>query len=139
MTAARKTMVQLPDGTTLPRLGLGTWRMGESAARRKDEIRAVRHAIQSGFSLIDTAEMYGDGGAEDVVGAAVRTSGIARDRLFVVSKVYPWNASRHGTIAARRFTLGPWTTVSNPAPKRPAPRSFCGTNLGSVRCASSGC
>ena len=105
MTPARKTTVQLPDGTTLPRLGLGTWRMGESAATRKDEIRAVRHAIQSGCSLIDTAEMYGDGGAEDVVGAAVRTSGIARDQFFVVSKVYPWNASRLGTIAACQQSL----------------------------------
>ncbi len=104
MTMA-KNMIILPDGGAMPRLGLGTWRMGESATARPHEIRAVQHAIASGITLIDTAEMYGEGGAEDVVGAAVRGANVARDGLFIVSKVYPWNASRRGTIAACEKSL----------------------------------
>ncbi len=89
----------------MPRLGLGTWRMGESAATRRDEIRAVQHAIAAGIDLFDTAEMYGEGGAEEVVGEALRSARAERDRLFIVSKVYPWNASKRGTIAACESSL----------------------------------
>jgi diketogulonate reductase-like aldo/keto reductase len=96
--------LNLPSGTTIPVLGLGTWRMGESRARRSEEIAAVRHAIEIGYRLIDTAEMYGEGGAEEVLGQALaeslRAGDVRRDELFIVSKVYPHNASRKGTLAA---------------------------------------
>ena len=101
--------VTLPDGTSLPALGLGTWHMGESARTRADEVAAVRRAIELGYRVIDTAEMYGDGGAEEVVGAAiadaVRAGSVAREQLFVVSKVYPHNASRDGVAAACKRSL----------------------------------
>ena len=96
--------LSLPDGTPLPGLGLGTWRMGESRGARATEVAAVRSAIELGYRLIDTAEMYGEGGAEEVVGQAVtealRAGAVRRDEVFVVSKVYPHNASRQGTVAA---------------------------------------
>jgi diketogulonate reductase-like aldo/keto reductase len=87
-----------------PVLGLGTWRMGEVARSRRSEIAAVRRAIELGYRLIDTAEMYGDGGAEEVVGAAVaealRAGDCGRDELTVVSKVLPSNASARGVVDA---------------------------------------
>ncbi len=93
----------------MPRLGLGTWGMGESPARRPAEVAAVRAAIGMGYRLIDTAEMYGEGGAEEVVGEALaqalRASEVAREQLFIVSKVYPHNASRAGTLAACERSL----------------------------------
>lgn len=96
--------LKLPTGTIVPALGLGTWRMGEHGRTRAAEIAAVRVAIEIGYRLIDTAEMYGDGGAEEVVGAALRdaaTAGvIRRDQLCIVSKVYPHNASRQGVADA---------------------------------------
>ncbi len=96
--------LSLPDGTPLPGLGLGTWRMGESRSARAAEVAAVRSAIELGYRLIDTAEMYGEGGAEEVVGLAIaealRAGEVERSELFIVSKVYPHNASRQGTIAA---------------------------------------
>ena len=96
--------LELPDGTTLPVLGLGTWRMGESSATRDAEIANLRSAIALGYRLIDTAEMYGEGGAESVVGQALtqalRAGDVQRDDMRVVSKVYPHNASRRGTVAA---------------------------------------
>ena len=96
--------LELPDGATLPVLGLGTWRMGEASATRDAEIANVRSAIELGYRLIDTAEMYGEGGAETVVGHAVaealRSGDVRREDLFIVSKVYPHNASRQGTVAA---------------------------------------
>jgi diketogulonate reductase-like aldo/keto reductase len=88
----------------MPVLGLGTWRMGESAQRRAAEVAAVRAAVAMGYRLFDTAEMYGEGGADTVLGealgAALRAGDVRREDLFVVSKVYPQNASRKGTIAA---------------------------------------
>jgi diketogulonate reductase-like aldo/keto reductase len=94
----------LPSGATIPTLGLGTWRLGESRASRSAEVAAVRTAIEIGYRLIDTAEMYGEGGAEEVVGQAVaealRAGDVRRDELFIVSKVYPHNASRRGTLQA---------------------------------------
>ncbi len=94
----------LPGGTSplsLPVLGLGTWRFGESRSTRAAEIASVRTALELGYRLIDTAEMYGEGGAEEVVGRAladaVRAGDVRRDEVVVVSKVYPHNASRSGT------------------------------------------
>lgn len=99
----------LPDGTSLPVLGLGTWRLGEDASRRQDEIRTLHAAIGMGYRLIDTAEMYGEGGAEQVVGQAVadaiHAGDVGREDLYVVSKVYPHNASRRGTVAACERSL----------------------------------
>lgn len=92
----------LPGGGEIPRLGLGTWRMGENAAQKNAEVAVLQHAIAQGVTLIDTAEMYGEGGAEEVVGEAIRGR---RDGLFLVSKVYPWNASKRGTIAACERSL----------------------------------
>jgi len=97
--------LDLPDSPSrLPVLGLGTWRMGESRGRRAAEVAAVRAALELGYRLIDTAEMYGEGGAEEIVGealeAAIRAGDVRREDVVVVSKVYPHNASRQGTIAA---------------------------------------
>lgn len=86
----------------MPRLGLGTWEMGVSRAARIDEIEALRLGIDLGMSLIDTAEMYGDGGAEEVVGEALEGR---RDEVFVVSKVLPGNASFEGTVLACERSL----------------------------------
>src|SRR5213595_2406950 len=83
--------VTLPDGERVPVLGQGTWRMGENTRAHKDEIAALRLGIELGMTLIDTAEMYGEGGAEKLVADAIEDQ---RDRVFVVSKVYPHNASR---------------------------------------------
>ena len=83
--------VTLPDQATVPALGQGTWRMGEDARVRKQEIAALRAGIDLGMTLIDTAEMYGDGAAESLLGEAL--VGI-RDQVFLVSKVYPQNAGR---------------------------------------------
>ncbi|MBC7312823.1 MAG: aldo/keto reductase [Rhizobium sp.] len=94
--------VTLPSGTTVPALGLGTWQMGETKARARDEIDSLRLGLDLGMTLVDTAEMYGDGEAERIVGRALEDR---RDAAFLVSKVYPWNASRHGTIAACEASL----------------------------------
>ena len=83
--------VGLPGGGEVVALGQGTWRMGERRAARKDEVAALRHGIACGMSLIDTAEMYGSGGAEKVVGEAIRGQ---RDAVYLVSKVLPSNAGR---------------------------------------------
>lgn len=99
----------LPSGTSVPTLGLGTWRMGESAAARRGEVAAIRLAIDLGYRLFDTAEMYGEGGAEEALGQAVaealRAGAVRRDELFIVSKVYPHHASRAGTVAACERSL----------------------------------
>jgi len=93
----------------MPVLGLGTWRMGESGARRAAEVAALRSAIAMGYRLIDTAEMYGEGGAEEVIGealaGALRAGDVKREALFIVSKVYPHNASRSGTRKACERSL----------------------------------
>jgi diketogulonate reductase-like aldo/keto reductase len=86
----------------MPKFGIGTWRMGEDRRRRKDETDAIRHAVDLGFTLIDTAEMYGEGGAEEAIADAIAGR---RDGLYVVSKVYPHNASRRGAIAACERSL----------------------------------
>ena len=97
--------VELPTGERIPALGLGTWRMGESARARRAEVEAVRVALEIGYRLIDTAEMYGEGGAEEVVGEALAAGPVPRDAVFLVSKVYPHNASREGTVAACERSL----------------------------------
>ncbi|MBS1188035.1 MAG: yvgN [Burkholderiaceae bacterium] len=93
----------LSGGIAIPTLGQGTWFMGESRFERKAELAALRHGISLGLTLIDTAEMYGNGGAEEVVGEAI--AGLPRESLFIVSKVLPTNASRNGTIAACERSL----------------------------------
>lgn len=86
----------------LPAIGQGTWFMGEGLAPRRDEVRALQQGLELGLSLIDTAEMYAEGGAEEVVGEALVGR---RDQAFLVSKVYPWNAGRDGAIAACERSL----------------------------------
>src|SRR5215813_2858210 len=83
--------IHLPDGERVPALGQGTWRMGETTRAHKEEVAALRLGIELGMTLIDTAEMYGEGGAEKVVADAIDGQ---RERVFVVTKVYPHNASR---------------------------------------------
>ena len=95
-------VVRLADGTTVAALGLGTWRMGQTARRRAQEIAALRAGIDAGMTLVDTAEMYGDGGAEDVLGEAIDGR---RDDVFVVSKVYPHNGDARRAIAACERSL----------------------------------
>ncbi|WP_198937819.1 aldo/keto reductase [Pelomonas sp. KK5] len=107
MTTTMRT-IELPGGTAVPLampvLGLGTWRFGESRGSRAAEVAAVRQALELGYRLIDTAEMYGEGAAEEIVGIALaeamRAGDVRREDLTIVSKVYPHNASRTGTRAA---------------------------------------
>jgi diketogulonate reductase-like aldo/keto reductase len=93
---------RLKSGETIPRLGIGTWHMGERRTDRATESKAIAAALDLGITLIDTAEMYGEGGAEEVIAEA--TVG-RRDGLFIVSKVYPHNASRAGAVAACERSL----------------------------------
>lgn len=90
-------MLNLPSGIPVPALGQGTWKMGEESKRRGDEIAALRHGLDLGMTLIDTAEMYAEGGAEEMVASAIADR---RREVFLVSKVYPHNATQQGTIAA---------------------------------------
>jgi diketogulonate reductase-like aldo/keto reductase len=92
----------LPDGSSIPVIGQGTWRMGERAGERAVEVAALRAGLDLGLGLIDTAEMYGDGGAEVITGEAIAGR---RDEVFLVSKVLPQNASRKGTIRACEQSL----------------------------------
>ncbi|MFC5695335.1 aldo/keto reductase [Pseudomonas sp. GCM10022186] len=94
--------ITFPDGTRVPAIGQGTWHMGESRSERGREVAALRQGLEQGLKLIDTAEMYAEGGAEEVVGEAI--AGL-REQVFLVSKVYPWNASRTGTALACERSL----------------------------------
>ena len=94
--------VTLPGGEEIPSLGFGTWMMGEDRSAAKAEVDAVRLALDLGMTVIDTAEMYGDGGAERIVGEALKER---REDAFLVSKVLPWNASYDGTIKACHASL----------------------------------
>jgi diketogulonate reductase-like aldo/keto reductase len=94
--------VTLGQDNCVPTLGLGTWNMGDTPARRQEEIATLRMALDEGIRLIDTAEMYGEGRAESLVGEAIAGR---RHEAFLVSKVYPHNASRTGTIAACERSL----------------------------------
>lgn len=94
--------VTLANGEKIPALGLGTWHMGERGSDRAAEAKALQAGLDLGLNLIDTAEMYGEGGAEEVVAEAMAGR---RDKAFLVSKVYPHNASRTGAIAACERSL----------------------------------
>jgi diketogulonate reductase-like aldo/keto reductase len=94
--------LRLPGGDEVPVLGLGTWGMGEARSSGPDTVAALRLGLDLGMTLIDTAEMYGEGGAEEVVGKAIAGR---RDGVFLVSKVYPHNATRQGAIAACERSL----------------------------------
>ena len=94
--------VTLRNGERVPALGQGTWHMGEDRRRAAEEEAALRLGIELGMTLIDTAEMYGSGGAEEVIARAAEGM---RDRLFIVSKVYPHNGSRAGVVAACERSL----------------------------------
>ncbi len=89
-------------GVSVPRIGQGTWHMGEDAGQRQAEIRALREGLDLGMTLVDTAEMYAEGGAEEIVGEAIRGR---RDEVYLVSKVYPHNASSQGVQAACERSL----------------------------------
>src|SRR6059058_6310537 len=94
--------VALPSAREVPALGLGTWNMGEDKRRRSDELRALQRGIDLGMTLIDTAEMYGEGAAEELIGEAIRGR---RHEVFLVSKVYPHNATQQGAIRACERSL----------------------------------
>ena len=94
--------LNLPSGESVAPLGQGTWHMGETVHRRDEEIAALKLGLDLGLTLIDTAEMYADGGAEEIVGEAIKDR---RAEMFLVSKVLPENASRAGTIAACKASL----------------------------------
>ncbi len=96
------SLVRLPSGEQVPALGQGSWYMGEDRAARKTEVAALQLGLDLGLTLIDTAEMYAEGGAEEVVGEALAGR---REQTFVVSKVYPHNASRQGVVAACERSL----------------------------------
>ena len=102
LTIARMKTVTLPSGETVPALGQGTWNMGDSPTTRAQEIATLQRGIALGLTLIDTAEMYGDGRSERLVAQAVAGR---RSEVFIVSKVLPSNASRRGTVAACERSL----------------------------------
>ena len=94
--------LELPSGQLIPVLGMGTWQIGDNSKNRQREIEALRYGLDLGLSLIDTAEMYAEGGAEEVVAEAIKNR---RGSVFLVSKVYPHNASKKGAIAACERSL----------------------------------
>lgn len=94
--------VRLPSGERVPAYGQGTWLIGEKRTRRAEEIATLRHGLDRGATLIDTAEMYGDGAAEELIAEAIAGR---RDEAFIVSKVYPHNATRRGAVAACERSL----------------------------------
>src|SRR5687767_15173945 len=92
----------LPCGEPVSALGQGTWNMGDDPRNRRDEIAAIRHGIDLGLTLVDTAEMYGDGRSESLVGEAIAGR---RDQVFLVSKVLPHNASRRAMARSCEASL----------------------------------
>ncbi len=94
--------LELPSGRAVPVLGQGTWRLGENSSRRRDEMAALRLGLDLGMTLIDTAEMYGDGATEEMVGEALAGR---RDEVFLVSKVLPRHATARGTVTACEASL----------------------------------
>jgi len=94
--------VTLPSGISVPALGLGTWQMGEDARKAGIEIESLKRGLDLGLTLIDTAEMYGEGGAEKITAQAIAGQ---RDEVFLVSKVYPWNAGRKSVVEACERSL----------------------------------
>jgi diketogulonate reductase-like aldo/keto reductase len=102
MTTATLRSVTLPSGEVIPALGQGTWHLGEDLHRRQQEIKALRLGIDLGMTVIDTAEMYGNGAAEELIGEAIAGR---RDEVFLVDKVLPSNASALGTVLACERSL----------------------------------
>ncbi len=102
--------VTLMDGTRIPALGQGTWYMGEDPLKHDSEIETLRWGIENGMTLIDSAEMYGEGAAEELVGQAIQ--GYDRSSLFLVSKVYPWNADRDHIFSSCEQSLKRMKTSS---------------------------
>src|SRR5262245_38889179 len=102
MATATMRTIPLPSGEEIPVLGQGTWQLGEDPRRRAAEVAALRAGLDLGMTLIDTAEMYGDGAAEELVGQVIAGR---RDEVFLVSKVLPHHATRRGTIAACEGSL----------------------------------
>ena len=94
--------IALKDGTRVPALGLGTWKMGEDVRQRAQEVRALQTGLDLGATLIDTAEMYASGRSEEIVAAAIKGR---RDSVYLVSKVLPQNASRAGVVKACEASL----------------------------------
>lgn len=99
----KQTDILLPDGSYMPRLGQGTWQMGEDDAQYDREIAGLRHGIQEGIRMLDTAEMYADGKAENITGNAIKH--FCREDLYVVSKVYPQNANQHRIYSSLERSL----------------------------------
>lgn len=93
----------LKDGTSMPKLGQGTWNMGEDPKVHQQEIRAIQEGVRLGMTLIDTAEMYGEGLSEELVGEAIKV--FPREKLFLVSKVYPHNAGRKQIFQSLKKSL----------------------------------
>ncbi|MGV9255071.1 aldo/keto reductase [Streptomyces sp. NPDC003697] len=102
MSAELARRIALPSGEVIAALGQGTWYLGENPARREQEIAALRLGLDLGMTVVDTAEMYGDGAAEELVGEAIRGR---REEVFLVSKVLPGHADRRGTVAACEGSL----------------------------------
>ncbi|MFF4441693.1 aldo/keto reductase [Streptomyces sp. NPDC001621] len=102
MSAESARTIALPAGEEIAALGQGTWYLGEDPARREQEIAALRLGVDLGMTVVDTAEMYGDGAAEELVGEALRGR---REEVFLVSKVLPRHADRKGTVAACEGSL----------------------------------
>ena len=105
MSAASRTVprsIRLPSGQTVPVLGQGTWELGEDSQRRADEVAALRLGLDLGMTLIDTAEMYGGGLAEELVAEAIKGR---RDEVFLVTKVLPQHSSARGTVTACEASL----------------------------------
>ena len=99
---AEMRTLSLPSGMAIPVVGQGTWGLGEDRAKRNAEIAALRLGLDLGMTLIDTAEMYGEGDAEELIGEAIANR---RTEVFLVSKVYPHNATRFQAIAACERSL----------------------------------
>ena len=95
--------IHLPDGTEIPAVGQGTWYLGEERSKRTSETQTLRWGVEHGLTLIDTAEMYGDGASEELVGHAIEP--LDRSKLFLVSKVYPWNAGRRNIFDSCQDSL----------------------------------
>ncbi|MFJ5209833.1 aldo/keto reductase [Streptomyces nigra] len=102
MSAESAGTIVLPSGEEIAAAGQGTWYLGEDPGRREQEIAALRLGVDLGMTVVDTAEMYGDGAAEELVGEALRGR---RDEVFLVSKVLPGHADRKGTVAACEGSL----------------------------------
>ncbi|KJD45010.1 aldo/keto reductase [Paenibacillus terrae] len=102
MGQQKKSVITWADGREVPLIGQGTWHMGEKASLRQEEVRALQLGLDLGMTLVDTAEMYAEGGAEEIVGEAIRGR---RDEVYLVSKAYPHHADRQGLAQACEASL----------------------------------